>query len=178
MSLSNLFSSLKAGKGRGFHGHAGRPGHRGGSVAGLTLPRNAQNALNKALTYTQPGDVVEVKVLSFDEFRVISGTQDKDVAFYNTQDKKIYVNALKIQYSPSTVMAHEVGHAILDRAIQSKGEGAFEKLWDRHSHKLSGNQRYDMSEGLAEIFAISVADKPRAKRLFGKDSDKILELLT
>lgn len=33
MSLNDLFSSLKTGRGRGHHGHAGRPGHRGGSVS-------------------------------------------------------------------------------------------------------------------------------------------------
>ena len=143
------------------------------------LPKKQKLAYENALNLTNPGDVNSIVVLSHDEFMGIAGVNPGDVAFYNSADKKIFVNALKIQMAPDTVLAHEVGHALVERLMDTPSGDKLMGLWDTVSNSLSGAQKFYPSEGVSELFAIMVVDKRRFYRIMGrKNGDSFIKIIT
>jgi len=165
---------------KSFEGHVGRPGRVGGSLprGGYTLPTKQAQAYKKAMEFTRQGDVAGLEILSDDEFKTLDGVEEKDIAFYHSGDKKIYVNALRINYAPDTAIAHEVGHAIVDRLADTQQGYELIRLWEKVSKYLSGPQITDPTEGVPEMFAIMVTDQKRLRRMIGDDSDTFRNLVS
>lgn len=82
MTLNNLFSKLKGGAGSGNLGHAGRPGHHGGSApASFLVPDSAEEIETFLSKGRNPGVLGMVP------------------AFYDSRNKKLYVSRNNVSHS-------------------------------------------------------------------------------
>lgn len=137
-------------------------------------------AFEKSKPYLRAGDISEVYVLDDTEFLKIPGVMKGDVGFYNSKTKEIFLNRYRIamQAKAEGAIAHEIGHAVGNRIALTK-EQELISFWEKFTDALSGPQKTNVSEGIAELFSIRVIDPGRFKRIVGKKNvdifDRIME---